>query len=929
MERVTVSAPFLRGRAAGLLLVLAATLAGRAAPARAAADVSAGRIFLTQLTAPLTSASLARLAQWMASNNSAELVRLFDFDERTRGNYEDTPMHWERLDGPGLPAYSAGRFDDTLGHTAPPSFVFHVRGGSVAYTYNQDDLILEPRSDYEVQVFVRAQHLAHARAALLVYFRDEAGRRITGSERVAAYSGADTAPEDWQKLSIFLAGRQATMVRLGLELWVLQDYAWLPPDGADPIQPQAMDARVWFDDLAIRRVPRVRLGPATAGGIVVEGNAPHLLMEVQHGLPAALTAELVVHGADAAPRFTQAYSFIPGKPHVQEVALAPLPVGRYTATLTVSADKDVLLTRRTVFVVVPDDAAPLHADDLGVDLGVWTDADPNAAVALLDDLSVGVVKIGLPLASADDPTTALGQRQVGLFARALAASGKQAVGVIVPPAIDSTNDAHPLANALAHEPDWPRNLSALLMELGGLIDIWQLGAAAGEAVGGGADAQRARRPLREALVRQLTAPAVLTPQSIYDAPSAAWLGDAPSAEPARPIATNEPFIDYWVPDDIPAQAYPWQLAFLSQPSPQPVWLDLSWPTNNADDPSFEAELLRKVVLAKAAGPRCVYVPAPTAISDAGGAPTWEATELYVPVRTLLRALGGAQPVTALHLPYDSVGFVFDQGGTYTLVLWTWQQTQRTPKIELYAGDAVTAQDLWGRPAPLETQAGVTQLSLTRMPMLLRNVAPELLLLQESLRIEPATLEIGAAAWEPVLVLRNAFKEDLVATVDLEVPAPFEILPRQQRIEVPAGQTLRLPLELKPPPRRLAGTLPVDVTLTGQRPLVGKWHFAPQLQLRLRGLDVETRAWVEGGALIVEQTLRNESSERVNFDAFCQPPGRRVLHGAFLNVAPGDLRVLSYRLRDVAELRGQQLWTGIQEIGGPRGLDQLVAVPDQR
>lgn len=928
MERVTASAPFLRGRAGAVLLALAATLVGRVDVARAAAAVGDGPVLLTQLNVPLTSAGLVRLVQWAASSNSAELVRLFDFDERPRGNYEDTPMHWRRLEGPGLPAYSAGRFDDTVGHAAAPAFAFHVRGGSVAYAYERDDVILEPRSDYEVQVYVRAQQLTHARAALLVYFRDEAGRRIAGSERVAAYSALDaTVAQDWQKLSIFLASQQATLVRLGLELWVLQDYAWVPANGTDAVQPQAMNARVWFDDLAIRRVPRVRLRPATPGGIFVEGTAPRLVMEVQHGLPAALTAELVVNGAAATPHFTQQYSLAPGQPHLEEIALAPLPVGRYTATLTVSADATALLLRHATFVVVPDDPAPAYGDDLGVDLGVWTDADPDAAAALLADLSVGAVKIGLPLASADDPTTVLGRRQVGLLARVLAARGTRTVGVLGSPATDGTGASQSLADVLAHDSDWPQNLSTLLMELGGLMDVWQLGSAAVEARAGGAGADRGRQPLHAALLHQLSAPALLTPRSIYDAPLAPWLG-ATRASANVPALAYEPFVDYWVPDDVPAQAYPWQLAFLSSPSgPQPVWLTLSWPGSAADDPSSVVELLHKLVLAKAAGPQRVYVPAPATISNGGGAPTWEATELYVPVRTLLRALSGARPVTALQLPYDSVGFVFDQGDSYTLVLWTWQQTERTPPLELYAGDGVVARDPWGQPWPIETQAGVTRLALTQTPLLLRNVAPELLLLQESLRVEPDTLEIGAPAWQPFLVLRNAFKEDLAATVDLEVPAPFEIFPRQQRIEVPAGQTLRLPLELKPPPRRLAGALPIGVTFTLQRPLAGKWHFTPQVQVRLRGLDVEVRAWIEGDVVVVEQTLRNESSERISFDAFCQPPGRRALHGAFLNVAPGDLRVLSYRLRAAAELRGQQLWTGIQEIGGRRGLDQLVAVPD--
>lgn len=71
-------------------------------------------------------------------------VKLFDFDERRLGNYEDTPMYWTRFAGEGLPNFSNGRFDDRVGHAAPPSFLFTVRGGNIGYEYAHTDLAILP-----------------------------------------------------------------------------------------------------------------------------------------------------------------------------------------------------------------------------------------------------------------------------------------------------------------------------------------------------------------------------------------------------------------------------------------------------------------------------------------------------------------------------------------------------------------------------------------------------------------------------------------------------------------------------------------------------------------------------------------------------------------------------------------------------------------
>jgi hypothetical protein len=95
---------------------------------------------------------------------------------------------------------------------------------------------------------------------------------------------------------------------------------------------------------------------------------------------------------------------------------------------------------------------------------------------------------------------------------------------------------------------------------------------------------------------------------------------------------------------------------------------------------------------------------------------------------------------------------------------------------------------------------------------------------------------------------------------------------------------------------------------------------------LRDITTEATPWWDGDDLVVRQSLRNLSDQAVSFNAFCQPQERAQLEGVFLDVPPGEAAVHTYRLARARELVGTQLWLGIEEIGGHRSLDQLVAVP---
>jgi len=182
-----------------------------------------------------------------------KLVKHFDFDEQPLGNYEETPMHWIRLAGPGLPTYARGRFDHEVGHEAPPSFQLRLIGGNVGYEYQQRDLTVIPGSDYRVDAYVQTEGLRQARAFLEVYLVDRYGETIPRSNRVSELIRSDPSEATaWQLLRVDVPGDYPTAYALRPRLWILQSYVWCSPSEleVDPIVRRDIHARAWFDDIS-------------------------------------------------------------------------------------------------------------------------------------------------------------------------------------------------------------------------------------------------------------------------------------------------------------------------------------------------------------------------------------------------------------------------------------------------------------------------------------------------------------------------------------------------------------------------------------------------------------------------------------------------------------------------------------------------------
>jgi len=912
--------------------------------------------------ASLAPAQTAAVPEQPDTGDAYRLLKTFDFDEQPLGNFEDTPMYWRPMEGPGLPAYSKGQFDEQVGHLAPPSFRLDIRGGSIGYEYEHADLPVLPDSDYRVEAFVRTENLVHATAVLACYLIDRAGERIPGTERVCtpldATADPGSEPESpWHELSITIRGTAPNAYGMRLQLWALQDYVFDDPDPStvDPIILQDVDARVWFDDLHIIRLPRLCLVFSNPGGIVRPQTAESLHLDARNATLASVRAELRITDADGHEQDVVQWNIPARATDQRDIPLPPLPPGLYHASARLEGNDHTLAERTVTFAILPDvPAADILGRQFGVDLGCWPPSNIDGAAELVEALGCGAAKVGVPMIGAptnERETDYL--RQIRELARRLALAHIDVTGVILAPhAPDDPAMRPPSHQMVTSQPLWKEQMEPVFAHCGGHLTSWQLGSEPLELREPGGWTPNSIAEVRRQLERYVAAPQTVVVRSVLDAAPTSPLtipadGDAPAAlrpnTPMPPPASGpgSTAISYWLPPELPTHAIPWHLAFWVDEQAEPAqdatspghrqgpqrWLSLNLTAPTGKPASQEtADLARRIVLATVVDPERLYIPAPFELSTSGGDIAWQPTGSYIPLRTLMHYLAGTKAVAALNLDHTAVGILFRRNdGRHTLVLWTWRDTAGE-SLDLYVGASAVAVDLNGAGQPLVFDGPRAQVPLAPQPLIINDVDGKLLLLQDSFNIAPVTLQAHDPEPRAVLSLDNPYAVELVAKIELAPPSDWTVSPTPIRAQLSPGESFTQTLELSIPPRQVASTRHLAVDIHVQRPDPVDLHFDVPFQVELHQINVHVTTWWDDEDLVVEQTLHNLSTESVSFTAFCRPPQRAQQEGEFLGVPPGEARTQTYRLPSARDLVGQSLWLGIEEIDGDRRLDQLVAVP---
>jgi len=873
------------------------------------------------------------------------VIEKLDFDERALGNYEDVPMHWHQLEGEGLPSYNRGSFDESVGCDAAPSFRLDLAYGNVGYEYRNDNLAVIPRADYVVEAQVRSRGLRYARAFVVAYFADRFGNPIESSRRVSRLMGGAAADEPWQRVTIELPGRQPEAATLRLQVWLLQRYVWRGAEQAalDPVVRQDVEAAAWFDDIRIHQLPRFGLRLSNPAGVVVAGERETIDTEVYNATPHRLALHVRINTDGGVEARTKDTALLPFEAGEMRVPVSDLPPALYyvDAELRIVRDgggseevapaevnprgaasaADVLLRRRTTFVVLPELPAASGAPDLGIDLGQWDGGDARGAAVLVQELGAGSARIGLPALGAID-SAAKADYLAGLndLLRELGSARIATIGVLTAPA--TPTELRTTRRWMLEDARWADEISPLLSYLLGGVGWWQVGSEAAEQPGAERWSPQDGAKIRAALQTYLTEPRLVMPGSVLDE-ILAMDASAPRGAPSGGFDAET----FCVPAAVPTAHLARFLSFLAEPSEQERWLLLEQDDRSGLDRDTRlADFAQRIVLAKALGPDRVFVPAPFVRLSVSGADVWQPTDEYLPLRTLCRYLAGKQAIGARVSDAGVVAMIFVGSGSDCAVFWSHDGGAATVATEYYLGPRPVAVDLWGRRTPLVVTRGRAAIAVSNVPVIVETEHAPLALLQATLNVSPAYVDTSQARHEHVVRFRNSYGAELVGRLRIDPPAGWMVTPQEDSFRLAPGEEFALPVEFRLRANRAATRLNLRVRIELEIPAEALLELELPLAVGLQDVVVDATAWWRGDELVVEQMLRNLSGRRVSFSGFCQAPAAARMEALFLGVDPSDAQLRRYIIPRARRLAGATLQVGIREIGGVREMDQLVEVP---
>ena len=875
-------------------------------------------------------------------------VKYFDFDERKLGYYEDVPMHWEQLRGPGLPAmYAKGQFDMEVGHDAPPSFRLDIASGNVAYEYGHLDLMLVPGSDYTIRGYIRAENLTHAGAMVAAYLVDRFGEQIPGSQRISrVVRAAGAKPEPWQLAELDVSSQSPQAYAMRLQFWIIQDYVWREPDPdeVDPISRRDIYASAWFDDFSVHRLPRVAMTLAAPAGVVAPDQAPELLLEANNATSEPMRLDLSIHDEggqetyrhrlevapqtaaqalerdivvlepdSSSPRLAAQGETAASSP-ILHVTLPVLPPGNYSADLTVLSGGAPLLKRRAHFAVLP--RLPINTEryfEFGVDIGPWRQSNVDDLRNALLSLGCGAVKIGIPMNGDIDGAEESGYyRQLSTLLRTLAEKRIDGIGVMLPPTtVELDQRQQTVLDLVTRGKGWQELCGPIFEHFGVLLPAWQTGAEAAELNTIAGWRTEEIEQVREHLRRFISIPKIVVPQAVTAISDCD--GDVTSV---------------WIPPDFPTFAFPRALEFLlDNPGSASYWLQLG--IDKSDVLTAErrlADTARRVVLCKTLSPGRIFLPAPLVLSDEGGTVSWQPSREFIAYRTMFHFLAGKTAVAAMRPTPDAILIIFRGPDSSCLVAWSWKEEAGPLSVPLYLGAQPRATTLGGETFNLRIEDGRASIPLSPTPIFVDSLDLPLTLFQAGYRLEPKQIQLHEPESRPVINFRNTFEAQLSGSIHLTPPPGWRVEPALVDFVLAPGEDFSQALSFTIPPRQVARPHALLVQFELQNPVHETLEFAEALKLGLRDIDLQASLYWEGNDLIVRLTLRNLSERAVSFNSYCEPIGCARQERFFSEVGAGGVALQTYIFPKSRNLVGTLLPFGIDEIGGTRNLIQFAEVP---
>ncbi len=761
-------------------------------------------------------------------SGAQRLVRLFDFEETT--NPLPVPLGWIRAqhdpavprDRPGFPIWNQGRLDfESPAYSGSGTAMLPVSGGSASLRMVPAMIGVFPGADYAVTARVRTERMVHARAGIAARLLDQNGRVLASTEVLSSLVRTDG---EWATLRIQVPGHDERAAYLQIEMLVLQPRQRPDADThqGNPFRVWNDDyhASAWFDDIAVRLLPRLELDTGVPGHVIEASRTPEIGVLVRDLTGERMHASVRVLDADG--QVVDAVELQPAQGRMVDRFAPRLPApGWYRAVLAVETNGEIVARHALDFAWgAPEDKGRPRPQGFGVRAPAVDPAAASALPTMVSWAGVGRAVVGVWDDSLDRVTAGPDRNPAFPAVRALLDRG-----VIVTASLDEAprdladligRDAWDVPGVLAADQSiWMPWAQGMLDQFGQGVLSWQIGARAG--------AWGARWPV---LAAQIEAAAGVIDQWVPGPElRTAWAPEY--AMPPELVRAGRGFVlrDDGAGDDNAIDDFVslWARAGRTAGSGDDRGtLSVEFPASTDGRVSRAAlgKLARRVFTAWAAAhregvsDRVQFVLVEPWRSSGGLRPSMMPTPELAAWRTLSSVLGGGVGTVREIDFLPGVRTLLAGSGDHA-VLIAWLEDPQAPlrviDLPLSTGP-VRRVDLLGERRELhpvgrpESGRAWHRVELSREPVIIEGVRADLFRFLTALRLDPDRLEPVAGRRRHDLHIHNPWTFPIRGRVFIVEPGgmsegasgrdrSWQISPRVVPFSLDAGQTVQHPIEL--------------------------------------------------------------------------------------------------------------------------------------
>ena len=848
-------------------------------------------------------------------------LRTIDFEERRAGNLESTPMHWVKVEGPGLPHYIDARLTTDAARSGRFSFRFDLNGGSLVYRYSPSRVPVQRHARYRVETWVRTTPLQHARARLSATLVDGAGNPLPGRIVHSPLFASPAGDDSWHKLELTVAVGDEPAEALVIELGLVQPAIYSDRSlGNRAILAQDIRGSAWFDDVSVAQVPSVQIRPDRPGAVFRRGDPVRLHVLVNDRFLDDLAGRLVVRDASGREVYQRSGDLEPGTARDEApgrrrltLTLPDLPAGWYQASLTMSSNGAEVGRQTLGFIKLADDSESSLPDHR---FAVNADALPRDAWSELPSIlqALGVGRVSVCAWQQGVPVEAATSLQLDRLLEQLHPLGMSVTASLtaLPPELARRAGGAGLERlAVLSRDAWQPPLAFVVSRHGRQIADWQFGdRSLARAMVDRDDLRAVYRNVRAEFAQLLMSPRLAVPWP-------AW-NELPEEAP--------PDVTVVVPAEVLPENIPLYLSeFSSDSSRRQLTVSLA-PLDRAayGRQTQLRDLVQRIAWSLSVGPSRVELPLPFIVRDDESGARLEPTEEALVLRTVLRVLGHGEYRGRVPIGEGVEAMLFECDERGILLLWSRGQDATACSLEVNVGDSPIRVDLAGNVAPLPgTASGRARLEVGATPFFLVGVDVGQALLRASTSLDNPLLESSFRPHTRRLRFVNPYRHAISGSLRIAAPPGWNVMLSTPTFLLNPGETHEQPVTIEFPFNSTAGVRTLKLEFRLQDGEQGAFVVPLEVKLGLSDVGLQSIALRDGDDVIVQQMVTNYGQKPIDYTAFVVYPGQARQERLISGLGPGKTTLKRYRFMQVAPGSGVKIRSGLRELDGIRVLNDEV------